>query len=96
MISITKLRTRITLLQKVLIIEQKKNTKLREQLQLEQDCCEIERILNKEEVQKYKQIAEDISKEYMLYVQEHPDDSSDSDSEEYIDVEDITDSSDSE
>lgn len=73
-------RTMINYLKKALETERAKVKKLRKLLDLENTAVEIERILNKEDVNKYKQIAVDISKEYMTYAREHPDDSSDSDS----------------
>jgi hypothetical protein len=76
-------RTMINYLKKALETERAKVKKLRKLLELENTAVEIERILNKEDVQKYKKIAVDISKEYMMYAHEHPDDSSDSDSTNY-------------
>lgn len=81
-------RIMINYLKKSLDIERKKVQNLREQLELEQTSCKIERLLFKEDIEKYKKITEDISREYMLYVQNHPDDSSEEDSDTDEDSED--------
>jgi hypothetical protein len=84
-------RIMINYLKKSLDIERKKVQNLREQLELEQTSCKIERLLFKEDIEKYKKIAEDISREYMLYVQNHPDDSSEEDSDTDEDSEEESD-----
>ena len=84
-----KQRTMINYLKKALECEKRKVKKLRKQLELEIDSAKIEKTLLKQEVDKFKQTAFKISKEYMLYVQEHPDSSSDEDTDtedEYIDM----------
>ena len=76
----------IKLLKELLKIEISKNKSLIEQLDIEKASIQIERIFHKFEIQKYKSIAEDISKEYMEYIEQNSTDMSESDSDSDIDL----------
>lgn len=79
-------RTMINFLKKSLEIERTKVQKLREELELEITSAKIEKLLLQEEVEKFKQTAFKISKEYMHYVQDHPDSDDEDSDDEYIDM----------
>ena len=76
----------IKLLQELLKIEKDNNKILSEQLEVEKISAQIERDFHKLEIQKYKNIAEDISKEYLEYIEQHATANSDSDSDNDIDI----------
>jgi len=76
----------IKLLKELLKIEISKNKSLIEQLEIEKTSVQIERMFHKFDIQKYKSIAEDISKEYMEYIEQNSTDVSESDSDSDIDL----------
>lgn len=71
----------IKLLRELLKIEKDNNKILLEQLEVEKISAEIERDFHALEIQKYKNIANEISKEFLEYIEQHATATSDSDSD---------------
>lgn len=76
----------ITLLQELLKIEKSRTKSLKDQLHIEKTIIQIERAFHKIEINKYKNIAIDISKEYMEYMEQNPTYMNESESDSDIDL----------
>ena len=52
-------------------------TSLKDQLEMEKNCAKIDRILDKEKSEKWYKTCLQISRDFLKYVEEHPDDEDD-------------------
>jgi hypothetical protein len=76
----------INLLKELLKIEKSRNKSLYEQLEIEKESVQKERAFHKIEINKYKRIAEEITKEYIQHIEQNSTYMSESDSDSDIDL----------